>query len=57
MKRKKSKATKRPKSKPTSSFTAVRKVFKEWQRVEARLYARLIKMIDDVERAAKALKR
>jgi hypothetical protein len=57
MKRPRSKATKRPRSKATSSFAAVRKAIKEWQRVEARLYAHLNKMIDDVERAAKALKR
>jgi len=57
MKRQRSKATKRQKSKTTNSFAAVRKVIKEWQRVEARLYAQLVKMIDDVERAAKALRR
>ena len=57
MKRPRSKATKRQRSMATSSFAAVRKAIKEWQRVEARLYARLNKMIDDVERAAKALKR
>jgi hypothetical protein len=57
MRRQKSKATKRTKSKATSSFAAVRKVIREWQRVEARLYANLTKMIDDVERAAKAFKR
>jgi len=57
MKRQRSKVTKRQKSKTTSSFAAVRKVIKEWQRVEARLYAQLVKMIDDVERAAKALRR
>ena len=57
MKRQKRKVTKRQKGKTTSSFAAVRKVIKEWQRVEARLYAQLVKMIDDVERAAKALKR
>ncbi|HTO48117.1 MAG TPA: hypothetical protein VML91_10790 [Burkholderiales bacterium] len=57
MKRPRSKATKRQRSKVTGSFAAVRKVIKEWQRVEARLYAHLNKMIDDVERAAKALKR
>ena len=56
-KRPQSKATKRQKSKVTSSFAAVRKAIKEWQRVEARLYANLSRMIDDVERAAKAFKR
>jgi hypothetical protein len=57
MKRKPSKATKRPKRKATNSFAAVRKVIREWQRMEARLYSNLAKMIDDVERAAKAFKR
>ena len=65
MKRRKSKATKRPKSKATklqrskarSSIAAVRKMISQWQRTEARLYARLVKMIDDVDRAAKALER
>jgi hypothetical protein len=56
MKRQKSKATKRQKSKATRTIAAVRKVINQWQRAEARLYARLIKMIGDVERAAKALK-
>jgi hypothetical protein len=56
-KRQKSKATKRQKSKATISIGAVRKVISQWQRAEARLYSRLMKMIDDVERAAKALKR
>jgi len=65
MKRRKSKATKRQRSKVTKrqsstatrSIAAVRKVINQWQRAEARLYARLIKMINDVERAAKALKK
>jgi hypothetical protein len=57
MKRKKSKATQRQKSKARSSIAAVRKVISQWQRAEARLYARLVKMIDDVDRAAKALER
>lgn len=56
-KRAQSKVTKRQKSRVASSFAAVRKAIKEWQRIEARLYASLSKMIDDVERAAKALKR
>jgi len=65
MKRRKSKATKRQTSKATklqkskarNSIAAVRKVISQWQRAEARLYARLVKMIDDVDRAAKALER
>jgi hypothetical protein len=57
MRPRKTKAAKRPRSKVTNSFAAVRKVVKEWQRVEARLYASLMKMIDDVERATKALRR
>ena len=65
MKRRKSKATKRQTSKATklqkskarNSIAAVRKVINQWQRAEARLYSRLVKMIDDVDRAAKALER
>ena len=56
-KRAKSKATKRSKSRVTNTFAAVRKVINEWQRAENRLHAQLIKMINDVERAAKSLKR
>ncbi len=56
-KRQKVKATQRQKSKARSSIAAVRKVINQWQRAEARLYARLVKMIDDVDRAAKALQK
>jgi hypothetical protein len=56
-KRQESKATQRQKSRARRSIAAVRKVINQWQRAEARLHARLVKMIDDVDRAAKALER